>query len=97
MPHGTRKRFALSCAALASMVIAFIATAPAADYKPNVLTSYLFDLAQTYSTFYVACNVFKEPVPPPDVQQSRLLLCDMTARVIQRGLDLLGIRTAERM
>src|SRR6202171_136805 len=37
MPHGTRKRFALSCAALASiLVIAFIATAPAADYKPTV-------------------------------------------------------------
>src|SRR5260370_8073799 len=37
MPRGTRKRFALSGAALASIsVIAFIATAPAADYKPTV-------------------------------------------------------------
>src|SRR6202163_2805163 len=37
MPHGTRKRLALSCAALASLsVIAFIAAAPAADYKLTV-------------------------------------------------------------
>src|SRR6267378_6901302 len=37
MPHGTRKRFALSCAALASiLVIAFIAMAPAAQYKMTV-------------------------------------------------------------
>jgi arginyl-tRNA synthetase len=33
----------------------------------------------------------------PVLRQSRLLLCDVTARVIQRGLDLLGIRTAERL
>ena len=33
----------------------------------------------------------------PQLRQSRLLLCDLTARVIQRGLDLLGIRTIERM
>ncbi len=69
----------------------------ASEFKPNILTSYLFDLAQSYSSFYDACYIFKDPVPPPEVQQSRLLLCDLTARVIQRGLDLLGIRTAERM
>src|ERR1700680_1675590 len=37
MPHGTSKRLALSCAALASIsVIAFIATAPARAYKQTV-------------------------------------------------------------
>src|SRR5580704_2976655 len=37
MLHGTRKRLLLGCAALASLlVVAFIAAAPAADYKPNV-------------------------------------------------------------
>ncbi len=69
----------------------------AAEYKPNLLTSYLFSLASAFSTFYASCTIFKDPRPAPDVQQSRLLLCDLTARVIQRGLDLLGIRTAERM
>jgi len=31
------------------------------------------------------------------LKQSRLLLCDLTARVIRQTLDLLGIRTVERM
>jgi arginyl-tRNA synthetase len=33
----------------------------------------------------------------PELRQSRMLLCDVTARVIQKGLELLGIRTVERM
>jgi arginyl-tRNA synthetase len=69
----------------------------AAEYKPNLITAYLWELAKAYSSFYERCPIFKEPRPPRPVQQSRLLLCDLTARVIQRGLDLLGIRTAERM
>jgi arginyl-tRNA synthetase len=32
-----------------------------------------------------------------ELRQSRLLLCDLTARVIQKGLELLGIGTIERM
>lgn len=71
--------------------------AAAGEYKPNLITAYLWDLASTFSTFYDRCYIFKDPRPPVEIQQSRLLLCDLTARVIQRGLELLGIRTAERM
>jgi arginyl-tRNA synthetase len=67
----------------------------AAEYKPNRITDYLWDLAKAYSRFYQKCPVLKAPTP--ELRQSRLLLCDLTARVIQRGLDLLGIRTVERM
>jgi arginyl-tRNA synthetase len=67
----------------------------AAEYKPNLITSYLWDLAKTYSGFYDACPVLKAETPA--LRQSRLLLCDLTARVIQKGLELLGIRTVERM
>ncbi len=70
-------------------------TAAAADYKPNFVTAYLWDLAKTYSGFFQNCPVLKAETPA--LRQSRLLLCDLTARVIQRGLDLLGIRTVERM
>jgi arginyl-tRNA synthetase len=52
-------------------------------------------LAKTYSGFFQNCPVLKAETP--ELRQSRLLLCDLTARVIQRGLDLLGIRTVERM
>jgi arginyl-tRNA synthetase len=32
-----------------------------------------------------------------EVRTSRLLLCDLTARTLQKGLELLGIETVERM
>ncbi len=83
--------------ALASQLVRFeeALTAAAADYKPSFITGYLWDLAKTYSGFFQNCPVLKAETP--ELRQSRLLLCDLTARVIQRGLDLLGIRTVERM
>jgi arginyl-tRNA synthetase len=67
----------------------------AAEYKPNHITSYLWDLSKSYSGFFQNCPVLKAEMPA--LKRSRLLLCDVTARVIQRCLDLLGIRTAERL
>src|SRR5262249_43500311 len=67
----------------------------AAEYQPSVLTAYLWDLAKTYSGFFQNCPVLKAPTPL--LRESRLLLCDLTARVIQQCLQLLGIRTVERM
>lgn len=69
--------------------------AASADYRPNLITAYLWDLAKTYSGFFTNCPVLKAQTPA--LRQSRLLLCDLTARVIKQGLDLLGIRTVERM
>jgi arginyl-tRNA synthetase len=69
--------------------------AAAADYRPNVITGYLWDTAKSYSTFYQNCPVLK--ADSASLRQSRLLLCDLTARVIQKGLELLGIKTVERM
>ena len=83
--------------ALALMLLRFpeALEAAAADYRPNLITAYLWDLAKTYSGFFTNCPVLKAETPA--LRKSRLLLCDLTARVIQRGLDLLGIRTVERM
>jgi arginyl-tRNA synthetase len=67
----------------------------AAEYQPSTITSYLWDLAKTYSGFFQNCPVLR--AESPELKESRLLLCDLTARVIQRCLDLLGIRTVERM
>ena len=66
-----------------------------ADYRPNQLTSYLFDLANRYSTFFEQCHVIR--AESPQLQQSRLLLCDLTARTIRKGLELLGIDVVEKM
>ncbi len=83
--------------ALASQLVRFeeALTAAAADSKPSLVTAYLWDVAKTYSGFFQNCPVLKAETPA--LRQSRLMLCDLTARVIQRGLDLLGIRTVERM
>lgn len=65
------------------------------DYRPNQLTSYLFELANHYSTFFEACPVLRAETA--ELRQSRLVLCDITARTIARGLELLGIQVVERM
>ncbi len=65
------------------------------DYRPNQLTSYLFELANCYSTFFENCPVLKAETP--ELRQSRLVLCDLTARTIQKGLGLLGIDVVEKM
>ncbi|WP_337176748.1 arginine--tRNA ligase [Paludisphaera sp.] len=67
----------------------------AAELKPNVLTDYLFDLANAYSTFYVECPVLK--AESDERRDSRLALCDLTARTLKFGLDLLGIDVVDRM
>jgi arginyl-tRNA synthetase len=66
-----------------------------ADYRPNQLTSYLFDLANRYSTFFENCHVLRAETE--QLRVSRLLLCDLTARTIQKGLELLGIKVVEKM
>src|SRR5213080_751201 len=63
-------------------------------FRPNVLANYLFELANSFHGFYEACPVLKSEEP---ARSSRLALCDLTARVLQRGLDLLGIKVPERM
>jgi arginyl-tRNA synthetase len=69
--------------------------AAVADYRPNYLTSYLYDLAQKFSVFYTNCPVLDAG---PDKRPTRLLLCDLTARTIQHGLhNLLGIEVIEQM
>ena len=64
------------------------------DHRPNLLCNFLFELANAYHSFYEACPVLKADEP---ARTSRLLLCDTTARVLARGLDLLGIGVPERM
>jgi arginyl-tRNA synthetase len=67
-----------------------------ADYRPNQLTSYLFDqLASAFSTFYESCPVLT--AESLALRASRLLLCDLTARTLKLGLELLGIQVVEKM
>jgi arginyl-tRNA synthetase len=65
------------------------------DYRPNQLTSYLFDLANRYASFYEHCHVLNAETE--DLRNSRLLLCDLTARTLRQGLELLGIQVVDKM
>jgi len=63
-------------------------------YKPNILAAFLYDLATKFNLFYQAHPVLKAP---EEFRPTRLLLCDLTARYIRKGLELLGIETLEAM
>jgi arginyl-tRNA synthetase len=68
--------------------------AVAEEYRPNFLCNYLFELAGKFTAFYENCPVLKAD---PAVRDSRLALCDLTARVLKQGLETLGIETVEQM
>jgi arginyl-tRNA synthetase len=81
---------------LAKHILRFPETlhAVAEDDKPNWLTGYLYDLTGKFSAFYENCPVLQSAEP---TRSSRLLLCRLTADVIKRGLNLLGIEVIEQM
>jgi len=68
--------------------------AVAEDYRPNFLCNYLYDLAGHFARFFENCPVLKAPAAE---RASRLILCDLTARVLKQGLETLGIQTLEQM
>jgi len=63
-------------------------------YKPNLLTDYLFELAKKFNSFYNSCPILNQE---DEVLYSRLLLAERAAKVLKEGLDLLGIKTVDRM
>jgi arginyl-tRNA synthetase len=68
--------------------------AVAEECRPNYLCNYLYELAGFFARFYENCPVLKAE---PATRASRLVLCDLTAKVLKQGLDLLGIEVLEQM
>jgi arginyl-tRNA synthetase len=64
------------------------------ELKPHHLCLYLYELAQKFSSFYEHCPVLKSD---DQTRASRLALCDLTARTMALGLDLLGIEHPTQM
>jgi arginyl-tRNA synthetase len=64
----------------------------ARDLLPNRLCEYLYELAEKFHAFFRDCRVEGSPQ-----EESRLLLCEATARILKKGLDLLGLKTMDRM
>lgn len=64
----------------------------AEDLLPNQLTEYLFELAEKFNAFFRDCRV-----EGSSEEASRLILVDASEKVLQAGLDILGIKTVDRM
>jgi arginyl-tRNA synthetase len=69
--------------------------AVAEELRPNYLCNYLFELAGKFTSFYENCPVLK--ADDEATRNSRLALCDLTARVLKQGLEALGIEVVEQM
>ncbi len=65
------------------------------EYRPHLLTTWLFETADAFSKFYDRCSV--QDAESAELRTSRLILCDLMARAIRMGLSLLGIQVAEVM
>ena len=65
------------------------------EYKPNLLCSYLFDLGQIFFKFFEQCNV--KNASSDSLKRSRLQFCDLTARTLKTGLELLNIGVLDKM
>ncbi|NQZ80956.1 MAG: arginine--tRNA ligase [Colwellia sp.] len=66
------------------------------ECTPNLLCNYLYELSSLYMSFYEACPILKDGINI-EIQQSRLLLCQLISKTLKQGLDILGIDVMERM
>jgi arginyl-tRNA synthetase len=85
-------------AALAKKLLQFgsVVEAVARDLKPHLLCTYLYELCGAFSRFFESCPVLK--AGSEELKMSRLLMCEMVARVLRIGLsDLLGIEVMDEM
>ena len=67
----------------------------ARDYSPAFLAQYVYDLAKDYNGFYQELSIFNEPDDP--LVTFRISLSRLTAKVIRRSMNLLGIEVPNRM
>jgi arginyl-tRNA synthetase len=72
----------------------FALQAVIADWRPNFLCNYLYDLAGFFARFWEACPVLKAE---PPMRQTRLGLCALTGQVLKQGLEALGLETTDKM
>jgi arginyl-tRNA synthetase len=90
LEHPSERALALELLGFADALDSAIETS-----SPHKLCAYLFALASTYTTFYENCPVLK--APDEVTRNSRLFLCALSARILSRGLSLLGIEAPEHM
>ena len=83
--------------ALATRLIQFdeTITSVANEGTPHVLCAYLYEIATLFSSFYENCPILM--AENENLKQSRLKLASLTAKTLKVGLDMLGIKTVDKM
>jgi len=66
------------------------------NYSPNLLCNYLFDLAQSFNTFYNKHRILSTD-HSPQTTDFRIALTAATGQVLANGLTILGISTPKKM
>ena len=64
------------------------------DFQANVLCNYLFEVSGQFMSFYEACPILNQD---DEIKNSRLIIADITSKILKQGLELLGIQTVEKM
>lgn len=67
------------------------------DLLFHLLCNYLYDLSGAFTDFYEACYCIEKSGDEQKVHLDRILLCEATASVLDKGLTLLGLKTLSRM
>jgi arginyl-tRNA synthetase len=88
--HDRERALALSLIGFEAAVLAV-----ASSLEPHRLCGFLYELAGAFSAFWVECPVLS--AENPETRASRLALSQLTGRVLEQGLALLGIEAPERM
>jgi len=65
------------------------------DFDPSVIATYLFQLAQSYNSFYAALSIGN--AESEEKKQLRLKISSLVVTIIASGMDLLGIKVPEKM
>ena len=69
--------------------------AVAESLEPHRLCTYLYELASAFHQFYEKCSVLTAETD--EARASRLAMCYLVGRTLEKGLDLLGISVIDRM
>ncbi len=67
----------------------------AQEYKPNILSNYLYELAQRFNSFYNGVSVLR--ADSKEKQENRIKIVEATSQILKNGLSLLGVEVVEEM
>jgi arginyl-tRNA synthetase len=62
------------------------------DFYPHVLCEYLYALSEKFNLFFHTCNI-----KDSNLKESRMLICELTRRILREGMSILGLKIVNKM